>query len=221
MKIVDPDPALVAAVTRLDEAAVTVFLRQYDGIIRASVLQGGYFISDARDEEQLQNDVRKAVIEGIPTWKPNKGRFSTWVYSIARNIVNTFLRDRTTGLESGRYGEEVRPGDLPLGQYGQSVEADPEDEIVEIDPFDPPDDLAIQSGAQGHQLSPLLKAFFAVSDELSSADRVVLEHVLNGAPHRELAESEGISEDAAKVRVSRLKQRLRTLILKKVETTRP
>jgi len=219
LRIVDPDPGLVAAVARFDEAAVGLFIERYDGIICASVVQGAYFFPDPRDVEELQNDVRRTVIERIHTWKRAKGRFSTWFYGIARHIVNSFLRDRANGLESGRYGDEVGPGDLLIEEPERMSEIDQEDEVVAIDPFDPPDDSSTSDRSRTTPLSPLLKAFFEVSDELSATERLVLEHVLNGAPHQELAERLGITEDAAKVRVSRLKQRIRESILKRVETT--
>ncbi len=212
MRIEDPDDALVQAVARLDSAAVRSFLRKYDGLICASVVQGGYFIPDQRDEEQLQNDIRKAVIESIETWNRKKGRFSTWVYAIARNVVNGFLREHQHGLETGKYGDEVSYED---GEVRRRDDADPEDADEGTNPFDSVSTVEAESDSA--PLSPLLRAFFAATDELIPDDREVLEHILRADPHRKLAIRLGISEDYAKVRVSRLKQRLRIAILTKLK----
>lgn len=214
MAIEDPDDDLVAAVGRLDDAAVSTFLERYDGLIRASVTQGGYFIEDARDEEQLQNDVRRAAIEGIGKWNPSKARISTWIYGIARNVVNGFLRVQAEGRKSGRYSEEVGPDELDVAAAQR--DADPEDPAEPVDPYDTidPDSWCSDVGSPA-PLPPMLAAFFAVADQLSAADRVTLDHLLGGGPHRELADRLGISEDTAKVRVHRLKQRLKAGIIGK------
>ncbi len=210
MKIEDPDGELVRAVASRDEAAVYTFIRRYDGLIRASVSQGGYFIKDERDELELQNDIRRAVIESIGRWNRNESRFSTWVYGIARNILNGYLRERARGLETGRYGEEV-----------SSEEPIPPLDNVEPEGIENPtllDGVPWAIDDPDLPVSPLLKAFLAVSDELTEGDRATLDHMLSGDPHRIFAERRNVSEVSVKVRVSRFKKKLKNAIEMKMKT---
>ncbi len=188
----DPNPQLVDAVARLDDSACSDLIRRYGGLVRAAVRQRGYFFPDHRDEEELQSKVQLAMIRSIAKWDPARASFSTWVYGVARNVVNSFFRDQERRVAAGRAGLEVRlevPGEV----------------------FDPPGLIEDEV-----ETSPRLAAFYEVYERTSSEGKLVIEHMMRGDPHWELAQTLRITEDAAKMRVLRMKQGLREALRDKV-----
>jgi len=196
----DPEPDLVEAVAGLDEAACSELVRRYEGLVRVAVRQGGYFFEDARDEEETQSQLRLEMLRSIRKWDRRKGAFSTWVYAIARNLINSSLRDRQRRVVSGRSGSEVALTDL-----GAS--------------FDPPDPTTEET-EEDAQTPPLVDAFLRLCDGMSDDDRVVIDHMVRRAPHRELATELKCSEDAAKMRVYRMRERIRQALRGEVDRDR-
>lgn len=194
-----PSPELVEAVSRLDENACATLLKNYEGLIRAAVRQA-YYLDDASNVEELQNSARWELIRSVATWKSSKGAFSSWVYGVARNVVNGFLRDQARGPEAVQFGGAP-------GADGESSE------------FDPPDPSFSETSNPEPQ-SPLLHAYYQVCDKLSPEDHIVLDHVLREDPHSDLGRHLGVSEAAAKMRACRLRKHLRQAILEIVGTAR-
>lgn len=182
----DPSPQLIEAVARLDDRACLELLNRYAGLIHAAIEHAGFFDGDARDREEMFNDVGHEVLRSIESWQRERAAFSSWVYGITRNVVNSFRR------KHDRTGSDV-------AFHGRGPNYDPPD-TLRADASDPPrpSDAEIAFG----------KAYGALSEE----EQMVVEHMLRGAPHRELAEELGILESSARMRVHRMKDKLRLLL---------
>lgn len=188
----DPNPQLVEAVARLDERACSELIRRYGGLVRAAVRQRGYFFADPRDEEELQSQVHLEIIKSIKTWQRTRASFSTWVYGVARNVVNSFLRDVARRVAAGRVGAEVS---LETSEEVSDLSA-----VIEDDA----------------EISPRIEAFYGFYDQLASDKKIVIEHMMRGDPHRELGRALCVTEDAAKMRVMRMKDEIRKTLKDKV-----
>jgi RNA polymerase sigma-70 factor (ECF subfamily) len=51
-----------------------------------------YRINDPDTTDDLTADTFEAILANIKSFRPEKGSFTTWVFAIARNTVNTYLR---------------------------------------------------------------------------------------------------------------------------------
>lgn len=197
----DPTPRLIEAVIELDERACTSLVLKYAALIGAAIGQAGFFSGDPRDKEEMFYRVAHEVIRSIARWDSDRGAFSTWVYGIARNVVNSFRRDQKRAVEAGKAGDEVR-----LEEVGVH--------------FDPPDELRPQPG---ETLTPsaMEVAFWKVYGGLSVEDQVVIDHMLNGGPRRELADQLRTGETAARMRVSRMRKKLGVLVARELGIESP
>ncbi len=190
----DVPSQLVDAVANLDERACLELLRRCEGLVRAAIRQGGYFVPEI-DEECLRAELRFQILSSIRSWDPGKGSLSAWVYGIARNLLNAFLRDQRAlpecvSLEA--LGDTVARASLAASA------SDEEEEVA----------------------SPLVAAFWEVFELMSVEEQLVIEHMIAGEPHKRLAEDLRISEEAAKMRVCRVRRRLRATLSAKVGQTR-
>lgn len=188
----EPDPLLIAAVARLDDRACRELLRRYERLIHAAITHAGFFPGDLRDREEMFSDVAYEVIRSIESWRHDRGAFSSWVYGITRNVVNSFRRRHDQRRETGMIGNVVSSGTL-----GPK--------------FDPPDRLRADASAPPRPSDAEI-AFGTVYGTLTEEDQMVVDHMVRCAPHRELAEALNISEPSARMRVYRMKEKLIRLL---------
>ncbi len=180
-----PDLALVEQAKERNERACRDLLQRIEGLIHAAIKQGAYVVP-AADEDVLREELRVQVLLSLWRWDPERGSFSTWVYAIARNILNAYLRARSR-----------RPPCVPLDARRHAA----------IPALQDPGDCG------GRRVPPLVAVFWETVGGMSRDDQIVVDHLLDGAPHRQLALRLRVSEAAAKMRVHRVKERLRKLLL--------
>jgi RNA polymerase sigma factor (sigma-70 family) len=183
LMIDDPEPDLVEAAARRDEAACRELVLRAEGLIRAVVRQGGYYVENPTDEEELRQEVRVQMLRSIESWDPERGSFVSWVYGIGRNVLNSFLRE-----------QRRRPREESFEEQGEGFE--PADTLRPL-----PGDLP--------EVPKLVGALWRVVERMAPEDQEVVRHLLNGDPHSVLAKSLGVSEAAAKQRAYRMRNRLR------------
>ena len=184
----DPNPRLIEAVIQLDDRACTDLLGRCAGLIQAAITQAGFFSGDPRDLEEMLSRVSHEVIRSIGNWDADRGAFSTWVYGVARNVVNSFRREQKRRERAGRTGNEVS-----FETVGPT--------------FDPPETVRPQPGEEVTP-SDMEVAFWRVYADMPEEDQRVVDHMVEGAPHRELAEDLKTSEEAVRMRVSRMRKKL-------------
>ncbi len=176
-----PDPSLVEQVIEKNERACARLLDRIEGLVRAAVRQGGYVIS-AADEEVLREELRVQVLFSLSRWDRERGSFTVWLYGIARNLLNSHLRARSRRIPC-----------VPLDPGRHAAVG------AQSDPTEPTTATS----------SPLVELFWDTVVRMSREDQIVVDHLLDGAPHRQLAARLGVSEAAAKMRAYRVRGRLR------------
>jgi RNA polymerase sigma-70 factor, ECF subfamily len=136
----------------------------------------------ARAEDVLQETWLK-VVRSTPEYEP-KARFTTWVYTIARNLCVDSARKESyrqaaslEGPTGGAEGEEGRP----LGDSLPDAGASPE------------------RGAYNARVRPLLERALAGLPEEQREVFVLREY--SGVPFKEIAEVTGVSENTVKSRM--------------------
>lgn len=179
----DPGRDLLKGVQKLDESSCVALIRLAEPVIGGALGTRSFRAEDDRDDVAQQ--IRYAVITTIHQFDPARGKFSSWVYGIARNCYNSYWRDWNNSREK------------PFAEMGEEFDPAAPDKSVTID----------------RQPSQLAKAFRAVYDSLPSEERAVVDHMLAHGDgfggHGDLAQTLGISVAAAKQRVHRMKKRLK------------
>jgi RNA polymerase sigma-70 factor, ECF subfamily len=191
----DPSKQLLEAAAALNDPACRRLVQHVEPLIRAAV-QSGFFQSE-QDEEEILNDIRLAVFRALPRWDPARGKFSTFVYGIARNHLNGYIRRvkrRLIQEDGAERSREVSFTDLPASRNIAAVAPDQDGE------------------AKVGGSSPYLEAFHAVYEQLTDEERVVVDHLVRGEPRNELARALGIPLGTAKMRASRTRARLKEAI---------
>ena len=187
--IEDPDPTLVAQVLEGDEVAHRTFLKRYMPFLRTCLRICLFFETDVDEMEEIEGRALEAVFDTLVKWNRSKGPFAGYVYGIAKMVVLAAWGDRKK--------------QLPARSFSRLKPAEAEPIEVERQPNDDP---------PGPHMQLLLDAFHIVSDELSPDESVVLQHLLDHVVHKEphatLARKLNISEASARMRASRLKQKL-------------
>ena len=137
--------------------------------------------SPARAEDLLQETWLK-VVRGAQDWQP-KARFTTWVYTIARNLCVDSARK-----ESYRKADSL---DAPVGAGGEGralAETLPDDGRASPD-----------RGAHNQRLRPLIeKALLSLPTEQRE---VFLLREYSGIPFKEIAQVTGVPEPTVKSRM--------------------
>ncbi|WP_306120745.1 MULTISPECIES: sigma-70 family RNA polymerase sigma factor [unclassified Roseitalea] len=82
MSIGQDDEALAKAVASGDERAFGLLVSRHLERVRA-VANG--FTGNAADADEIAQDVFVAVWSRVSDWRPDRGRFSTWLYRITAN----------------------------------------------------------------------------------------------------------------------------------------
>jgi RNA polymerase sigma-70 factor (ECF subfamily) len=136
----------------------------------------------ARAEDVLQETWLK-VVRSAPEYEP-KARFTTWLYTIARNLcVDTARKEsyrQATSLEAPVGGEDG-DGGRPLGEALPDGGMNPE------------------RGAYNSRVRPLLERALAGLPE--EQREVFLLREYSGIPFKEIAEVTGVSENTVKSRM--------------------
>jgi RNA polymerase sigma-70 factor (ECF subfamily) len=142
----------------------------------------GQLMPRGEDVDDLVQEAFLAAWRGLGSYAPERGRFSTWLFSIARNRCLDRLR--------ARGGRRVDEGSAPAPEP--------------VDPTSPADGLD-----RSERLAALDAALARLPDEqrvtLVLADLV-------GMPHAEIAALEQVEPGTVKSRVSRARARLRELL---------
>jgi RNA polymerase sigma-70 factor (ECF subfamily) len=117
--IEETDEQLVGLVLAEDREAFSVLVDRYKRGIANFI---GASVRPTADVADLTQETFLRAYAHLGTFNPELGKFSTWIYHIARNVVRTFLgkslrRPATTDLGEDRTLENALPD--------QSVDADP------------------------------------------------------------------------------------------------
>ncbi len=85
------DEAVIGRVLAGDVEAFDALVERYQRPVFAVV---GSHVRDASRVEDLAQDVFLSAFTKLASWRAERGRFSTWLYSIARNRSRDALRKR-------------------------------------------------------------------------------------------------------------------------------
>ncbi len=90
------DEELVAGLLRGDPRAVEMLVDRYGAWIHRVASR---LLADARDAEEVTQDVLMTVVQKIGTFK-HEAKFSSWIYRIAANAAYERVRSRRSRLET-------------------------------------------------------------------------------------------------------------------------
>lgn len=136
----------------------------------------------ARAEDLLQETWLK-VVRSAPEYQP-RARFTTWVYTIARNLCVDSARK-----ESYRHAASLEASsDSPHGEEGRAL-----GEVL------PDHGIGPERGAHNARLRPLLERALASLPEEQREVFILREY--SGVPFKEIAEVTGVSENTVKSRM--------------------
>lgn len=180
------DRWLVAGLRRGDSDAVEALVDCYGGSIHRVA---SWFLGDARDAQEVTQDVLLTVVQKIVTFK-GAAAFSSWIYRIAANAAYERLRSRRSRTEVS-----LKPL-LPVfdddGRHAQAV-ADWSSRL---------DDPAVATEAR----SALERAIWRLPEEYCI---VVLLRDVEGLTNEETADALGFTVAAVKSRLHRARLALR------------
>ncbi len=114
-----PDERLVEAVLAGDRDAFAELVERYKRGIASFI---GASVRQSSDVADLTQETFLRAYAHLGTFNPELGRFSTWVYHIARNVVRTFLGRSLRRPLAADLGEEQS---LENALPDPSAEADP------------------------------------------------------------------------------------------------
>jgi RNA polymerase sigma-70 factor (ECF subfamily) len=185
--------ALVAGLQRGDEASFEILVRQYGGAMLAVARR---LLRNEEDAREAVQDAFLQVLRAIQHFR-KEARLSTWLHRIAVNAALMRLR------RASRRPEVAIDGLLPQfeddGCHAEPIQALP----VSVETALASAETRAQVRACIAQLPEQYRAVIVLRDieELSTA---------------EAAQVLGISENAAKIRLHRARQALRTLLIREL-----
>jgi len=191
VSVPDPtDEALVARYRRGDVDAFRTLVRRHQRALYNFALRQVRTPSVAED---IVQDVFVRIVQNVETFK-EESRFSTWAYTIARNLCIDHLRKRVhrrhASLDAGSEGEDGEG--TPLGERiagsGQGA-----------------DRAVIGKQLQGH-----IRA--AVEALPEDQREVFLMRQVGELPFKDIAEIVGVSENTVKSRMRYALERLQTAL---------
>ncbi|GAC1598024.1 MAG: sigma-70 family RNA polymerase sigma factor [Candidatus Velthaea sp.] len=130
--IEETDEALVSAVLAGDRDSFSVLVERYKRGISNFI---GASVRPSSDVADLTQETFLRAYAHLATFNPELGKFSTWVYHIARNVVRTFLgksqrRVPMTDLGEDRTIENALPDlSLDVDPAGGVLRAEAEAEV--------------------------------------------------------------------------------------------
>lgn len=210
----DPDDELLGRIARAEDTAIRFFYESFIRPVRARLLATG--LSEAECED-LETDVLYEAVQKINSFDRNKGRFITWLLTIAKHRAIDFQRARGwTETEKGFQSNEVSLEGLiqktsrqtqskaPLGQDERAMLRHTLTRVEQGD-----------ADGEAVRLPSVRKALTALKEWLegrSEEDRIAAEHYLYGTSWRDVAaklsqSGKPVLENAAKQRGHRLIER--------------
>src|SRR5205807_3667040 len=170
------DEELLAAFQQGDVGAFEALLRRHRAPLFTFLLR---MLGDRERAEDLAQETFLRIVKGAAAWE-QRARFSTWLYTIARNLcVDQSRRDRfrrTGSLDAQGPDEEPAMVDSVPGH--------------EIDPA---------RGAESARLRPVLAK--ALAGLPAEQREVFLLREQAGVPFKEIAELTGVNENTVKSRM--------------------
>jgi len=174
------DAALMRRLASGDDSALSSLMRRW----KAPVIRFAYrYLGNATDAEEIAAETFVKVHRHRGRFRPDRGKFSTWLFAIAANEAKMRLRWRKRHPETL---EEELGQSVTQGEDGARA-PDDEAEIRELGE-------ALQS-AIGELPHDLRTAF--------------LLYEIEGLPYRDVASSLGCSEKAVERRLARARAQLR------------
>jgi RNA polymerase sigma-70 factor (ECF subfamily) len=191
------DEALMIRYQRGDKGAFTALVRRHQTPLF------NFALRQLRAQSQAEDVVQEAfvrVVQNAHEFK-HEARFTTWVYTITRNLCIDQLRKRAlrrhASLDDSRTGEE---GDPTLGEQTADSRA------------------SVEREATGTELKErIVKALDTLPDEQRE---VFLLREIAGLPFKEIAEVTGIAENTVKSRMRYALERLQEALAEYEEYSR-
>jgi len=158
-------------------------------------------LGDPRDAEEVAQDVLLTVVRKIATFK-GEAALSSWIYRIAANAAYQRLRSRRSRAE------------VPLDPFLPVFDEEGRHAEPVIDWSSRLGDAAVAREAR----EAIERGISRLAPEYRT---VVVLRDIEGLPNQEVAQVLEISENAAKIRVHRARQALRSLLDPYVRGPRP
>lgn len=122
----DPDAALMLRVRQGDMVAFEALVDKYKQLVMNLICRT---LRDATEAEDLAQQVFVQVFKAADRYRVT-AKFSTWIYTIARNLCLNEIRRRSRhpaeSMELGTIGNE----DQPIRQFKDAATASPPDELL-------------------------------------------------------------------------------------------
>src|SRR5271168_5547863 len=109
----DPDADLMLRVKRGDQAAFTELVDKYKQPVMNLVYR---FLRDATEAEDLAQNVFVQVYKSAARYEVS-ARFSTWLFTIARNLCLNEIRRRSRHPADSMEGTQTETDDQPARQF--------------------------------------------------------------------------------------------------------
>jgi RNA polymerase sigma-70 factor (ECF subfamily) len=117
--IEETDECLVGLVLAQDREAFSVLVERYKRGIANFI---GASVRPSADVADLTQETFLRAYAHLGTFNPELGKFSTWIYHIARNVVRTFLGKSLRRPPTTDFGDERT---IETALPDQSLDADP------------------------------------------------------------------------------------------------
>jgi RNA polymerase sigma-70 factor (ECF subfamily) len=182
------DEELLAAFQQGDVGAFEALLRRHRAPLFTFLLR---MLGDRERAEDLAQETFLRIVKGAAAWE-QRARFSTWLYTIARNLcVDASRRDKFRRADS-------------LDQTG------PDDDPPLVDSV-PGREVAPDRGAESSRLRPVLQRAL-LSLPVEQREVFILREQA-GVPFKEIAELVGVNENTVKSRMRYALEGLRKALL--------
>ncbi len=96
---------LILRLIRREESALMEFIGRYDSLLAYIVRP---IVKDERDVEECLSDIHYKIWEHIQNYSPEKGSFSTWLSTVARNTAMNKIRGKANREDVPLEEETVR-----------------------------------------------------------------------------------------------------------------
>src|SRR5215813_9463188 len=123
----DPDAALMLRVKQGDTAAFTELVEKYKQPVMNLVYRT---IHDATEAEDIAQNVFVQVYKSADRYK-NTAKFSTWLFTIARNLCLNEIRRRSRHPAESLDAPHPEREDQPLQQFEDKKTISPPEKLLE------------------------------------------------------------------------------------------
>lgn len=123
----DPDAALMLRVKQGDSAAFTELVEKYKQPVMNLVFRT---VHDATEAEDLAQNVFVQVFKSAPRYK-STAKFSTWLFTIARNLCLNEIRRRTRHPAESLDTPHPEQEDQPLHQFEDKKTTSPPESMLQ------------------------------------------------------------------------------------------